>query len=270
MPIVSKETVLITGASSGIGLELAKLFAADGSSLILTARRLDLLNDLADELRQRHGVEVRTIAKDLSRHGAARELFDELTADGITLDVLVNNAGFGKMARFEEIPPEVEVEMLELNIVALTELTSLVLPGMLARRRGRILNLGSTASYQPGPHAATYYATKAYVRFLSEALSEELRGTGVTATCLCPGPTRTGFGEVSHMGTTPLFRLAMPVEPVARAGYRAMRRGRTTVVPGLGNKILILSSKILPGFIVRKVVQGLNPVRPRATKAPEA
>jgi short-subunit dehydrogenase len=258
---VPQETALITGASSGIGLELAKLFAADGARLILVARSVDKLEQIAAELRARQGADVRVLGKDLSVPGAARELFSEATADGTQIDALVNNAGFGKLARFHEIDVEDYVRMLELNVVALTELTRLCLPGMLERRRGCILNLGSTASFQPGPHAAVYYATKAYVRFLSEALSEELSGTGVTATCLCPGPTETGFGEVSSMQHTLLFRHAMRVEPVARAGYRAMRRGRTTIVTGAGNKLLALSSKFMPGAVVRKVVKAIQPVK---------
>lgn len=254
------ETVLITGPSSGIGRELAKLFARDGSSLILVSRNVAELNRLRDELTAAHGVDVRVLAKDLSIPGAAAEVFAEATDDGRTIDVLVNNAGFGFMNRFDHIPAKDQVAMLEVNVVALTELTSLVLPGMRERKRGWILNVASTASFQPGPNAAAYYASKAYVRSLSEAIAEELRGSGVTVTCLCPGPTVTGFGARSGMGTTPLFRLAMQAGPVAEAGYRGMRAGRMRVIPGVGNKLLALCSKLFPHFIVRKVVQALHPV----------
>ncbi len=257
---MARETVLITGASSGIGLELARLFAADGASLILVARRMEPLNALAEELRSRYAVETKVIGKDLSVHGSARELHDEIVATGMQVDVLVNNAGFGKMERFDRISLETYTAMLELNVVTLTQLTRLFLPGMLERNRGKILNLGSTASFQPGPHAAVYYASKAYVRSLSEALAEELKGTGVTVTCLCPGPTHTEFGQTAGMEQTLLFKRAMHVEPVAKAGYRAMRKGTVTLVPGLSNKMLALSSKFLPGWIVRQVVKSLQPV----------
>lgn len=255
-----QETALITGASSGIGLELARLFAADGATLILVARSVDKLERLATELRERHGVAVQVIGKDLSVPGAPQELYDEIVGAGTAVDALVNNAGFGKLARFHEIDLDDHVDMLELNVVALTQLMRLFLPGMVERGRGSVLNLGSTASFQPGPHAAAYYASKAYVRFLSEAVSEELRGTGVTVTCLCPGPTETGFGAVSSMQDTLLFRHAMRAAPVARAGYRAMRRGRTTIVTGMGNKLLAFSSKLMPAPLVRKVVKALQPV----------
>lgn len=254
-----RETALITGASSGLGWELARLFAADGSDLILTARRVERLEALAAELRAGHGVHVRVIGLDLSRPGAARELFQQATADGAAVDVLVNNAGFGKLARFQDLPLETYTAMLELNVAALTELTRLFLPPMLARRRGAILNVASTASFQPGPHAAVYYASKAYVRSFSEALAEELRGSGVTVTALCPGPTKTGFGEDSAMEGTLLFRYAMEAAPVALAGYRALRRGRTVVITGLGNQLLALSSKLSPAWVVRKVVKWLQP-----------
>jgi short-subunit dehydrogenase len=265
---VPRETALITGASSGLGWELARLFAADGSDLILTARRVDRLEALAAELQTGHGVHVRVIGLDLSRPGAARELFQQTTADGTQVDVLVNNAGFGKLVRFQDLPVETYTAMLELNVTALTELTRLFLPAMLARRRGHILNVASTASFQPGPNAAVYYASKAYVRSFSEALAEELRGSGVTVTALCPGPTKTGFGEESAMEGTLLFRYAMEAAPVALAGYRAMRRGRTTVITGLGNRVLALNSKLLPGWIVRKVVKWLQPVPAEEAGAP--
>lgn len=263
-----RETALITGASSGLGWELARLFAADGSDLILTARRVDRLEALAAELQTGHGVHVRVIGLDLSRPGAARELFQQATSDGTPVDVLVNNAGFGTLARFQDLPLETYTAMLELNVVALTELTRLFLPAMLARRRGAILNVASTASFQPGPHAAVYYASKAYVRSFSEALAEELRGSGVTVTALCPGPTKTEFGEHSAMEGTLLFRFAMEAAPVALAGYRALRRGRTTVITGLGNQLLALQSKLFPGWIVRKVVKWLQPVPGEGAGAP--
>ncbi len=254
------ETALVTGASSGIGLELTRLFAADGSNLILVARRQEALETLAAELRSAHGIAVTVMSCDLSRPGAAKELFERVEREGVQVDVLVNNAGFGKMKPFHQIPPDVHEQMLQLNVVALNQLTRLFVTGMIERGYGRILNVASTASFQPGPNAAAYYASKAYVRFLSEAIAEELRGTGVTVTCLCPGPTRTEFGAISAMEETLLFKHAMDAKTVARRGYRGLRSGRTVVITGLGNKLLAFNSKLLPSWIVRKVVQRLQPV----------
>ncbi|MCA9052762.1 MAG: SDR family oxidoreductase, partial [Planctomycetaceae bacterium] len=176
---VAQETALITGPSSGLGMDLARLFAADGSNLILVSRNADKLEALATELRAGHGINVHVIPRDLSVPGSSRELFDEVTSRGLQVDVLVNNAGFGHLAKFQDIPLDTYTGNIQLNVTAVTELTHLFLPAMLERQRGRILNIGSTASFQPGPNAAVYFATKAYVRFFSEALAEELRGSGV-------------------------------------------------------------------------------------------
>jgi short-subunit dehydrogenase len=256
----SHETVLITGPSSGIGLELARLFAADRSDLILVARSEDKLQSLANELRTAHGITVDVRVRDLSIPGSAQALFDELERDGRQVDVVVNNAGFGKMARFVDVDADTYARMVELNVATLTLLTRLFLPGMIARGRGGVLNLASTASFQPGPNCAAYYASKAFVRSLSEAIAEELRGTGVTVTALCPGPTKTGFSEVADMDDMLLFKFAMDVQPVALAGYRAFRRGATVKIPGVGNKLLAWSSKVFPSWIVRKVVKAMQPV----------
>ena len=263
------ETALITGPSSGLGMDLARLFAADRSNLILVSRSEEKLNGLASELREAHQVDVHVIPKDMSVAGSSHELFDEVASRGLQVDVLVNNAGFGHLARFQDIPVETYSANIQLNITAVTELTHLFLPAMLERKAGRILNVGSTASFQPGPNAAVYFATKAYVRYFSEALAEELRGSGVTVTCLCPGPTKTGFGAHSDMDDAPLFKFAMESAPVARAGYQAMRRGRTTIITGLGNKLLALSSKVTPNWIVRKVTQRLMAL-PEKAESPES
>ncbi|MEZ6056446.1 MAG: SDR family oxidoreductase [Planctomycetaceae bacterium] len=263
---MSQETVVITGASSGIGEGLARRFAAEGSQLILVARSVDRLEKLADELRQRHGCSVRVIPKDLSHHGAAKELFDEIQQESAVVDVLINNAGFGQMDLFERIPFERHTDMLELNVVALTQLTRLFLPGMIERKRGQILNVGSTASFQPGPNASVYYASKAYVLSFSEGLAEELRGTGVTVTCLCPGPTKTGFGDEADMNKTLLFKLAMPLEPVVRGAYSALRKGKTVLVTGIQNKFGALSVRFMPRFVVRKLLKAMQPVAPRTPR----
>ncbi|RLS58066.1 MAG: SDR family oxidoreductase [Planctomycetota bacterium] len=264
MPTV---TALITGASSGIGEVFAELCAQDRTNLILVARSQDKLQALADRLRQAHGIQTLVIPTDLSQVGAAQRLFDQITSAGWTVDQLFNNAGFGSMGYFEELPIEKHAELLQVNVIALTELTRLFLPAMVTRKSGQILNVASTASFQPGPNACVYYASKAYVRYFSEGLQEELAGTGVTVTCLAPGPTRTNFSEVAAMTQTPVFRYnSMDVRDVAAIGYRALCRGKTLVVPGLANKLLQLSSKFSHWGIVKKVMKHvMQPLPPRGT-----
>lgn len=259
------QTALITGASSGIGEELAELFARDKTNVILVARSGDKLQTLATRLQQTYGIRADVFTSDLSQPGAAQALFDQVTAAGLSVDCLVNNAGFGGMGYFDQMPLETHSRMILVNVLALTELTRLFIPGMVARRAGRILNIGSTASFQPGPNSAVYYATKAYVRSFSEGLQTELSGTGVTVTCLCPGPTKTNFGQHADMDQTPVFRfLAMDVKPVALAGYRATLAGRTLVVPGIANKLLQLSSKYSHWGIVKQVMKHImQPLPPR-------
>ena len=259
------ETALITGASSGIGEELAELFARDKSSLILVARSEDKLRALADRLSKTYGIQTLVLVSDLSRPQAAQTLFEAVTAAGWTVDCLVNNAGFGGMGYCDEMSQSHLSDMIQVNVMALTELTRLILPGMVSRKRGQILNVASTASFQPGPNAAVYYASKAYVRFFSEGLQTELAGTGVTVTCLAPGPTKTNFGDVAQMGQTPVFRFnSMEVKPVALAGYNALRAGRTLVVPGLVNKLLQLSSKYMHWAVVKQVMKRImQPLPPR-------
>lgn len=249
------ETVLVTGASAGIGTEFARLFAADGAELVLLARRADRLEALAAELRQRHGTTVHVMAADLSDPVCPGRLSDRLEAENITIDVLVNNAGFGARGEFADLEAGRQQDMVQVNAAALTELSRRFLPGMLARGRGGILNVSSIAGFQPGPYMTVYYATKAYVLSFSEALAEEVRGTGVTVSCLCPGPTITEFGQAAGMDSTIVFRKwSMSAERVARAGYRGYRRGKIMVVPGLLNKISTLTVRVLPRSVVRKVV----------------
>ncbi len=239
------ETVLITGASSGIGLELAKLFAADGSRLILAARNADRLRQLADELTSKHGTECHVIPVDLTQLDGPGQLMDEVDRLGLTVDVLVNNAGFGQYGHFADIPMQRQLEILDVNNRALVELTHRVLTGMLERRRGSILNLGSTASFQPGPHSAVYYATKAFVLSFSEALWAETHRHGVCVSCLCPGPTRTGFGADSDMDQTPVFKYnSMRVDDVAKAGHRAVRMRKRLVIPGWVNWMLAFGTRL--------------------------
>lgn len=253
------ETALITGASSGIGLELARLFAQDKSRLVLVARSSDKLEQLADDLRRNQGVEALVVAKDLADAAAPQAIFDELKARAIDVDVVVNNAGFGSVGALAALPLQRQMDMIQVNVAALTHLTRLFLPGMIERSRGGILNVGSTAAFQPGPNMAVYYATKAYVLSLTEALAEELAGTGVKVTCLAPGPTATGFGADSGMQHSFLFKLGtIDARTVARHGYQGFRKGRVVVIPGLSNRLGALSVRLAPRLVVRKIVKRLQ------------
>jgi len=253
-----KQTVFITGASAGIGLELARLFAADRTDLVLVARRVDKLNELAEELRSKHTVRIETIASDLTQTDSPQRLFDEVAERGLTIDVVVNNAGYGLRGKLAEIDLQRQLDMVHLNVLSLLHLTRLFLPGMIERRQGGILNVASTAAFQPGPNMAVYFATKAFVLSLTDALVEELRGTGVKVTCLAPGPTVTEFAKAAEMEDARLFNMgAMSAAAVARIGYRGFQRGKSLVVPGLGNKLLAYGTRFVPRWMVRKIAAGL-------------
>jgi len=256
---MTQETALITGASAGIGWELARLFAADGSRLVLVARRKDRLEQLAVQLQQEHGIEVHVLAQDLADPAAPQAICDRLGADGLEVDVLVNNAGFGSAGAVAELPAQRQVDMVQVNVGALTHLTRLFLPGMLQRGRGGVLNVGSTAGFQPGPFMAVYYATKAYVLSFTEALAEELSGTPIKVSCLAPGATDTEFERQAGLEDKLLFRLGtMDVQTVARAGYRGFRRGQVIVIPGLKNRFGAFSVRLAPRWLVRKIVKRLQ------------
>jgi len=253
------ETVLITGASSGIGLELAKLFAADKSNLVLAARNQVALEKLAETVRRDHGVDAVVISKDLANPSAPQAIFDQLSASGITPDIVVNNAGFGAVGAVAELSTHRQLEMIQVNVTALTHLTRLFLPGMIERGRGGVLNVASTAAFQPGPNMAVYFATKAYVLSFTEALAEELIGTKIKVSCLAPGPTATGFAAVAHEENTLLFRLGlMDAKRVARLGYQGFRRGQVLVVPGPMNKLGAFAVRLSPRILVRKIVKRLQ------------
>ena len=255
------ETVLVTGASSGIGLELAKCFAAEGCRLALVARKRDALEALAAELRKAHKIQAQVITADLAHPEAPPRLLAHLQSAGLKVDVLVNNAGFGAQGRFVELPLGRQLEMLQVNITSLTHLTGLLLPGMVERRRGGILNVASTAAFQPGPGMAVYYATKAYVLSFSDALAEELAGTGVSVTAVCPGPTATNFGTAANMRTLGMVkRVSMSAEAVAQLGHRAFRRRRVVAVTGLRNQVPAFLVRLVPRALVRKITKRLNNV----------
>ena len=256
------ETVLITGASSGIGLELAKCFAAEKSDLVLVARNTAALETLAAELRRQHQIEVHVITADLSRPESPSKIFDELKGRGMTVDVLVNNAGFGLHGGFAELPLPRQLEIVQVNIAALVALTSLFLPAMIERKRGGVLNVGSVAGFLPGPNMAVYYASKAFVQSFSEALFEELRGTGVSVTNLCPGATETNFSQTARGYRARKMPVAkMSAAEVAIAGHRAFRAGRCIKVTGLKNLVLTQTTRILPRSVVRQAVGKVNQLK---------
>jgi uncharacterized protein len=248
------ETVLITGASSGIGRELARLFAGDGASLILVARSENKLHELAGELAEAFGAQTEVIAADLSHPGSPMEIVEALADRQLAVDVLVNNAGFGGHGSVAALGVARQLGMIEVNVAALTRLTAMLLPGMLERRSGAILNVASTAAFAPGPNQAVYSATKAYVLSFTEALAEEVRGSGVRVSCLAPGATETGFAAQAGMGGTKLFRAGvMDAKRVAQAGYRGLLRDKTLVIPGLQNKVIAVGARLSPRVLATKV-----------------
>ena len=256
------ETVLVTGASSGIGLELAKCFAADKSGLILVARNTAALEKLAAELRRDYKIEVHVITADLSRPESPQNIFDGLKGRGLVVDVLVNNAGFGLHGSFMDLPLPRQLEIIQVNVAALVALAGLFVPGMVQRKSGGILNVGSVAGFLPGPNMAVYYASKAFVQSFSEALFEELRGTGVSVTNLCPGPTESNFSQVARGHYTRELQAGkMSAAEVAAAGHRAFRAGRCISVPGLKNIFLAQLVRILPRAAVRKGVGRYNKLK---------
>jgi len=250
------KTAVITGASSGIGLELARLMAADGYDLIVTARRSDRLRQLADELHGLHGTSVLIVEMDLAQPFATEALWQEIVSITPDIDVLVNNAGFGEAGNFTDTSPENIERMIHLNISTLTLLTRRALPGMINRKSGKILNVASLAGFQPGgPGMSVYYATKSYVLSFSRSIRRELSGTGVTVTTLCPGATRTEFEETAHAQGTRLFHWSKPMDAkaVALTGYQGLTRGCGTVVPGWVNKALAFSVKISPTALALEI-----------------
>lgn len=245
---------LVTGASSGFGIDFAHLLAERGANLVLVARRIAPMEALADALRAAHGTECRVIPMDLARAEAVRELVDRIAADGIAIDLLINNAGYGLFGRFTARPVEQTLNMLQLNIHTMTELTHRIATGMVERGHGQILLIASVGGYQASPLYAAYSASKSYVLLFGEALNEELRDRGVTVTVLSPGISETGF--LATAGQRPsLYQRVMMMQsrPVARIGLEAMRRGRASIVAGYGNSLLAWMNRLVPRFIQRKV-----------------
>ena len=262
-PTENQKKALITGASGGIGLELAKLFAADGYNLVLVARSKDKLQEIARDFEDCFKISVKIISKDLSVIDSCKEIYDELIREKIRVDVLVNNAGSGTWGNFWETDTAQELKMMNLNILSLVYLTKLFVKDMIKNKQGRILNVASTAAFQPGPLMAVYYASKAFVLSFSEAIANETRGTGVTVTALCPGPTETNFRAAAGMQKSMLFskHLNLPPALVARAGYEGMKRGNVIVVPGFKNRMIIQLLRVSPRGFVRDAVRKVQEAR---------
>jgi hypothetical protein len=259
MLVPDRQTALITGASFGIGLELAQVFAREGFNLVLVARSADKLRHLASELEKAHNTRSLILATDLTEPGAAAYVIDQTIRADIRVDVLVNNAGFGQYGFFAENDLEECLQQIQLNVTTLTHLTRLYLPGMIERKSGRILNVASTAAFQPGPLMAVYFATKAYVLHFSEALANELQGTGVSVTCLCPGPTATEFQERANMAGTRLAKYGvMDARTVAEDGYRALMTGKAVAISGFKNWLVAQSVRFAPRRLVAAMARKLQ------------
>lgn len=257
-----KNVALITGASSGLGKEFAQLHAEQNGDLIIIARRQDKLADLKADLERTYDINVKIIVKDLTQPEAAKQIYEEVTQENITIDYLINNAGFGGVGKFHERAWKQDLAMINLNIIALTALTRYFLPDFVARNRGKILNVSSTASFLPGPLQAVYYATKAYVTFFSNAIAEELYDTNVTVTNLMPGATATEFGATSGMDKTNLFEKPVSARLVAKDGYSGMLAGKLDVVSGLtfSQKVMMKMLPFTPKKIILKQVRQMQEI----------
>jgi short-subunit dehydrogenase len=254
------KTALITGASGGIGYELARIHAEKGGDLILVARNNEKLTEIKNDLEGKYKTKVYIIPKDLSLHGSAYDVYNKVNDLNIEVDFLINNAGFGDFRNFVETDWPKQEKMISLNITALTHLTRLFLPQMVARGKGRIMNVASLASFSPGPTMSVYFATKAYVLSFSEALAEELRGKGISVTALCPGSTESNFHSVANDGNVAKERKMPSSGEVAAYGYMSMLKGRVIAVPGFMNSLMAASVRILPRSVVvssvRKIQEG--------------
>jgi short-subunit dehydrogenase len=255
-----KKTALITGASGGIGLELAKIHAENGDNLVLVARSKDKLEKLKTELELKFKVQVHIIGKDLSINNSATEVYNEMKKENISVDYLINNAGFGDFGLFVESDWAKQEKMINLNITSLTHFTRLFLPDMIKRKSGKVMNVASTAAFQPGPTMAVYFATKAFVLSFSEAINNEVSENGITVTALCPGATESGFQKAAAMEGSKLFtRRKLPSSrQVAEYGYRAMMKGKAVAIHGLLNAIMANSVRFAPRSVIVKVTRKMQ------------
>ncbi len=254
---MATQTALITGASGGLGEEFARLCARGKMDLVLVARSEDALKKLGAELERKHGISATVIAQDLSAADAAQAIVDVLKKGNLSIDMLINNAGFGSFGTFHEADAKQQANMIAVNISALTALTKALLPDMVARGHGRILNVASIAAFLPGPLMSVYYASKAYVLHFSLAIREELKGTGVTVTCLCPGPTQTGFETHANLAASKLFKgsYVMKASTVAASGYAACLKGKALVIPGMLNKLAAFIPRLLPRTLATMIAK---------------
>lgn len=249
---MESKTALITGASSGIGYEIAKILAHKGYHLVLVANHEATLTRVAEELTKTYNITIRSVPKDLSSPSAAQELFDTLDQASIEIDILINNAGVGLYGSFLENDLNTELKMMQLNMLTLTSLTKLFVKKMLKKGKGKILNVASTVAFQSGPLMSVYYASKGYVLLFSEAIANELQGSGVTLSVLCPGPTRTEFQKRSKLGSSRLMSsklfawMNMDAQKVAEIAYEGLIRNKTIIIPGFKNRLLVFSMKLLP------------------------
>lgn len=256
---MAQQTTLITGASSGIGMELARVFAQHGYALVLVARGVDKLEELARELRSKHNIRAEVVGADLTQPSAPEQIIKTLTERNVTIDVLVNNAGFGERGPYVQIDTQRQLDMIQVNITAVAHLTRLLLPGMIQRNVGGVLNVASTAAFQGGPNMTMYYATKAFVLSFTEALHEEVAGTNLNVTCLCPGPTHTGFVVAANMEGVKLFKMgAETAEAVAQVGYAAFQNNKAVAISGFKNKLTAFSTRLAPRAVARKIAKALN------------
>lgn len=253
--------ILVTGASNGIGFEIAKRAVADGATVVAVARNKERLNGAADTLRSfAKNSQVHTVAVDLSDEQGPLYVFKSVQKLGLSIDCLINNAGVGIAGRFEEISMDAHMQLLRLNITALTQLTHFFVKGMKEQGRGKVLNIASTAAFQPGPYMATYYASKAYVLSFSEGLREELKSTGITVTTLCPGPTNTGFAKTASVQDMAIFKdqNMTDAQTVAKVGYEGMMSGEGVVVVGARNKFLATAARILPTSVTARIIARIH------------
>jgi uncharacterized protein len=251
------KTALITGASGGIGCELAILFAMNRHKLVLVARNEQKLNTLSNKISKKHGVPVKIMVRDLSEPSVPLKIYNELRSEKIHIDYLVNNAGFGNYGLFHKTDWEKEAGLINVNIMALTYMSKLFLKDMIHEGYGKIMNVSSTAAFQPGPMMSVYYASKAFVQSFSEALANETAGTGVSITALCPGPTNTGFEKTASLEESKLFKRfkLSSAKEVAEYGYKKMMAGQTVALHGTMNKLMIAASKMLPNKIIVPVIR---------------
>ena len=255
-----RKTVLITGASGGLGLEFTKIYAREGYDLVVIARSEGKLYKLKNELETQYGCHVWVLAQDLSQPDAAYEVFNYTLEKNITVDTLVNNAGFGDFGNFWEVDAQRQTNLLQVNIMALVQLTRYFLPGMVERGCGSVLNLSSVAAFSAGPRMCLYYASKEFVRSFSEAVAEELRGTGVTVTALCPGPTATGFERAAQMRNSHMFSMFKPAsaKTVAEVGFRAAQKGKVLCYYGLPTHAVNIAARLLPRSVCRRFMKKVN------------